>query len=73
MVTLVFRLDNQTSDNRDFIGYITVVYQKYTTNFHWRFCTGHDIDVVLIYPDILSMILYILDQQSTESVRRRFS
>ena len=42
-------MDKQTGDNSDSIGYIAVVYQKYTTNFHWRFCTGHDIDFVLIY------------------------
>ena len=59
MVTLVVRWDGQTSKISNPIGYIAVVYQKYTTNFHWSFCTGHDIDVVLIYIYIyINMYIY---------------
>ena len=30
----------------------TSTISKNTTNFHWRFCTGHNIDVALIYTSI---------------------
>ena len=26
-----------------------MVYRKYVTSYHWRFCAGHNIDVALMF------------------------